>query len=123
MNAVTSFCMCVLLATSASACRRTTPEEIPMNKQGGDEVDRSKHPGTITFIKKFDGSSETKPIAEFSDSFIFVKGVPVVKEELYTWDAAGKPCSPEQMVKGKILRYGPKGEELATVMTNRPRGR
>ncbi len=84
-----------------------------MSQQG--PLNRATHPGTITFVTKYDGKTDVKPISEFPDSFIFVNGRPVVREEFYSYDEQGLPCPPAEADTGKILRYGPEGELLQSV--------
>ena len=81
---------------------------------------RNGHPGTITFVTKWDGTSKTESIADLPDHFVFHHGVPIVREEYYSWDAAGNPCPPAQAANGEILRYGSDGQLVQTV-TQAPR--
>lgn len=84
-----------------------SPPVIPTPRKG--------HPGTITFVTKYDGTSKTEPIADLPDHFIFHNGVPIVREEYYSWDARGNPCPPAGAAGGEILRYGPEGQLVQTV--------
>jgi hypothetical protein len=130
MTPTSKLWVCLLAAALNSGCQRASTQEKNMSHDKpdttgtseGKATDRSKHPGTITFVKMYDGSSSTKPISEFADSFIFVRGVPVVREELYTWDAAGNPCPPVEYAKGRLLRYGPNKEVLASVVLGPKKG-
>jgi hypothetical protein len=132
MKTLMNLALAAMLAGALPACHRTKLQENPMEEKTQlvpDPVEsappsprppvvptpRNGHPGTITFMKKFDGSSHTKPISEFPDSFVFVNGIPVVREEFYSWDENGNPCPPPLAARGEILRYGPDDQLLQSV--------
>jgi hypothetical protein len=127
----------VMLVGTVLACHRPKPQEKPVEEKTQlvpDPVEsassppsppvvptpRKGHPGTITYVTKWDGSSKTESIANIPDRFAFHHGVPIVREEYYTWDAAGNPCPPALAASGEILRYGPDGQLVQTV-TRAPR--